>query len=95
MANWLKYVISWRGIVIGKIYQKDNEYRYYPNYDNIEEAEKTGLPRAIYIYPQLEWGEMPVFFKDRLAQDPECKNNCRSITDHLSIEKVRKNRKNE
>ena len=65
MAHWLKYVIYWQDIMIGKIYQKDDKFRYYPNYDNIDEAEKYGLPRAIYISPQLEWGEMPIFFRER------------------------------
>ena len=43
MAHWLKYVIYWQDIMIGKIYQKDDKFRYYPNYDNIDEAEKYGL----------------------------------------------------
>lgn len=87
MSHWLRYIIYWDKWLIGKIYEKDGKYRYYPNYDNIEEAEKAGLPRAIYINPQLEWGEMPTFFKDRLAQDPDCINMCRNITDLLFIKK--------
>jgi hypothetical protein len=84
------YLICWDGLVIGKIYQKDELYRYYPNYDNIEEAEKSGLPRAIFIHPQLEWGEMPPYFKSRIEQDPDLKNNCKSNGDLLTITKFEK-----
>lgn len=91
MANWLMYVICWNELVIGKIYQRDNLYRYYPNYDNIEEAK--GLPKALFIHPQLEWGEMPAFFKDRLSLDPDCENLCRSNGDMLTIEKLEPKRK--
>lgn len=93
MADWLRFVIYWNDLVIGKIYEREGRYRYYPNYDNIELAEKSGLPRAIYINPQLEWGEMPKFFKDRLEQDPDCENQCRNNTDALSIKKEHSNKK--
>lgn len=87
MSNFLMYTIYWRELVIGKIYKKEDLFKYYPNYDNIEEAVKTGLPRAFVITPQLEWGEMPTFFKNRLEKDPNCQNFCRSNADHLTIKK--------
>lgn len=89
MANLLLYTICWKDLVIGKIYSNGKDFKYYPNYDNIEEAVKSGLPRMLVMTPQLEWGNMPTFFKDRLAKDPNCKNMCKSSSDHLTIKKER------
>lgn len=89
MGEFLFYAIYWQNILIGKIYKRDSRYRYLPNYDNIELATEIGLPKALVVTPQLEWGELPKLFKERIARDPDCKNNCRSNSDQLEIRKVR------
>lgn len=90
MANLLMYVICWKDMIIGKIYELNNQFKYYPNYDNIEEATQSGLPKSLVITPQLEWGSMPKFFENRIKLDPECNDLCRSNADYLTIRKERK-----
>lgn len=87
MADLLMYIIYWKDMIIGKIYESNNQYKYYPNYDNIEEAAQSGLPKSLVITPQLEWGSMPIFFENRLKIDPECSNLCRCNADYLTITK--------
>lgn len=86
MNKKLAYIVFWNMKEVGRIYENDEkQYTYFPDYPEIEKMEDA--PIAIIGIPQLEWGDMPSFFKERIEKDPDCKNSCRCATDKITIGK--------
>lgn len=86
MMSNLAYIIFWDKNEVGRLYKNDcGKYKYLPNCTQIEKI--GSAPMAILGTPQLTWGNMPVFFAERIARDPECENGCKCATDKIIIQK--------
>lgn len=86
------YLIYWKNSQIGKIFKNTkNQYKYIPDVSVIDKLSKEGLVKALVYKAQLDWGEMPIFFKTRIETDPDFENNCISNTDHFRITKFNQN----
>mgnify|MGYP004441629191 FL=1 len=87
MKSKLKYVLYWKDTEIGKVFENESgKYKYFPDCSKMQEIGE--IPISMVGVPQFTWGELPYFFSQRLEKDPECKNECRYITDKFSIRKV-------
>ena len=82
----LKYCVFFIDREIGRIYEKEGEYKYIPD---ANELEKLDVEDEHIITPQYRWGKMPKFFEDRITMDPEFKNECRSSYDDIYLRKMR------
>jgi hypothetical protein len=86
MSKELYVIVLWEELIIGNIYSANGQYIYYPNYGDIDMAKEHGMPPLPQVMePQLNFGELPVFFKERIEHDPKFKNNCRYATDKFRL----------
>lgn len=82
----LTFLLLWNDTLLGRIYKEDdNNYRFSPIKEGIEQANQDGLLRGLI---NANTKEVPPYIINRLKCDPECKNLCQVVTDKLQIIKV-------
>lgn len=80
----LAYCIFYNDNEVGRIYEKDGKYKYLPS--KLELENMQNIPDIIFE-EQLKWGELPEFFKNMIAKDPECLNTFKGMKEGIRISK--------